>query len=116
MWEGDCQKAGDLVARGALFVTFFIDKKVTMLRPATAQPCATAQQPSSRSLNSPERSTCFWRSVSLSRLIRFQILLLEHDFFPRVLLCPEPNRPFGSVNKERQVLSLFEMNSFLKKC
>ena len=27
------------------FVTFFIAKKVTMLRHAIAQPCATAQQP-----------------------------------------------------------------------
>ena len=65
----------------------------------------------SRSLNSPSHSACFWRSVSLSRLVGFQILFLEHDLFPRVLLCPKPKRPLGSDNKERHGLSLFEMIS-----
>ena len=35
-----CWRGGDLGARGALLVTFFIDKKVTMLRPAYPQPSA----------------------------------------------------------------------------
>ena len=73
----------DLGARGAFFVTFFIAKKVTMLRPPHAHPRAAAQQPkSSRSINSPMHGAHFRHPGLLSRLFVFHVLFLEGDSIP----------------------------------
>ncbi len=58
-------------------VTFFIDKKVTMLRPARPHPCATAQQPNLVAL----KTRLIYRSIALfpgllSRLFVFHVLFL----------------------------------------
>jgi hypothetical protein len=73
---------------GGFSVTFFIAKKVT--------------KKSSRSINSPFYTAHVWLSGMLSRLVRFQVLFLEDDYCPFVLMVPETNRSGSSDNMERQ--------------
>ncbi len=83
-----------------LLVTFFIAKKVTMVRPAYALPCPTAHQPNaSTAKNSLLESIdllAFWFALSLS--------LVSHFPFSR-LYGLKKGHPDGSDNFAAQGLA-----------
>ena len=68
-------------------LTFCIAQKVPMVRPAPAQPCATAHQPSlvARKTHFDFRSFAFG-SVLLSRLFRFHFAVSRNRLVP---MCPD---------------------------
>ncbi len=84
-------------------VTFCIAQKVTMVRPALTQPCATAHQP--RLVAQKTRLGCSskaWFPVLLARLFVFHVLFLDSDPLTWVLSLHETNYPRGSDSFERQ--------------